>query len=179
MTAPPKPVTLPGSSWLHETTARWRAEAADQAKQAKRAAALPPRLVSTTIDLLHNKGRLDPDRTMSGILHSTAQRYYADWFQGGLVGISAINYDRIGGDHDKLPMTERQEYHRQQFRRARDFLGDKYSPIVDAVVLDEQPITAVRHMTGYKDKNAASAVATERLNTGLRRLAVNYGMLRP
>jgi hypothetical protein len=64
------------------------------------------------------------------------------------------------------------------FRQARDALGERYRTVVDPIVLEEKSIADIRDDSGYKHVTTASAVTVERLNVGLRRLAVHYGLMR-
>ena len=176
-------ITLGGSQWLLDTTARWKAELEEQKVEDKRVAARPPLMRASVLDSLHETRKLDSDRTMSTLLHAAGLRYHADWYLSGLSGISAIDYGRcgLGGSGDPLsgmPQSEMQAHRRDSFRKARKHLGDRYVPILEAVVLEEKPLAEARYLTGYRDKTAGSAVALERLNTGLRRLAVHYGLLK-
>lgn len=182
-------ITLGGSRWLHDTTAKWRAQTADakldldKQRLAGNKQTAPPRDTSSVLDRLHTKRQLDPDFIMSGVLHGTGMRYYSDWYLSGLSGISAFNYDQQGGgggSKDGLPRSEMEAHRRQSYQAAKDVLGDRYLPVVDDVVIKELPIHKVRIGDGedYANSSVANAVMIERLNTGLRRLAVFYGLLR-
>jgi hypothetical protein len=181
-------ITLAGSKWLHETTARWRAEAADAKLDIdQQRLAVNKQVVTRSeqapLDRLYAAKKLDPDFQISVILHSAGVRYYSDWYLSGLSGISGIDYSRIGmggGESaSDIPISEMQAIRRDAYRAAKKHLGARWAPIVEAVVLEERPLNDVLDLTGYKDKSAGSAVALERLNTGLRRLAVHYRLIRP
>ncbi len=168
-------------------TAKWRDEAADakldmdkQRLAANRQEA-PPRSTASPLDKLYARRELDRDMFMNGVLHGAGMRYYSDWYLSGLNGLSGIDYSRVGvgGSGDNLPQNERQEARRRAFRKAHDYLGERYTVVVDPVVLEERPIGSISAVTGYANRGVASAVALERLNTGLRRLALHYGMVRP
>lgn len=149
--------------------------------RATHAIALPERNTQAPVERLARRGDLDPDTQLAGLLLTTAQRYYGDWYLSGLSGLSAIDYDRTGGGTDAnpaymMPVTERQAQRREAWRAARLALGERYAAVVDPVVLEEQYLSQIA--SEYKNRAVSIAVLKERLNVGLRRLAVHYGLMR-
>jgi hypothetical protein len=142
------------------------------------------RIIDSPFARMHVRGQLDPDAGINDILFSAGRNYYQNWYYSGLGGISGIDYSRVGGGGSDItpshhmPRSEFALRHRDQFRAARIALGDRYSIVVDPIVLEEKMISDIREDSGYKHVSTASAITVERLNVGLRRLAVYYGLMR-
>jgi hypothetical protein len=170
-------VTLPGTGPQDATPERLQHANDNLVEEGVR------RIVDSPFARMHLRSQLDPDDGINEILFSAGRNYHQDFYYSGLGGISGIDYSRVGGGGGDVTPTHhmpRSEFalrHRLQFRSAREALGERYRPVVDAVVLEESTISsAAANFTGSTD--ARQATAKERLNVGLRRLAVFYGLMR-
>lgn len=133
----------------------------------------------TPFDILYLKNLLDPDPRSNAILHSAGIRYHSDWRNSGMEAIAAINYDRIGGGSSGtapgfMPATERQMIYRQSYRAARAYMGDKYAPVVEGLVLLGRSSKDCYPETGYRAEQYAQIAVRERLWGGLTRLSEHY-----
>jgi hypothetical protein len=155
-------ITLGGSAWLHRTTTEWRAAQAAENAHTRLAAnvqevdELP---LGAPLNRLHLRGQLDDDWIISGVLHGTGMRYRTDWH---------------------LSRGRESEVQRERlalFRAANRALGTHYAPTVGAVVLENASLQTAGYALGYTNRSAAVAAALERLNVGLRKLAVHYQLL--
>lgn len=141
------------------------------------------RIVDSPFARMHARRQLDPDSGINDILFSAGRNYFQSFYYAGLGGIAGIDYSRIGGGGSDsspahlIPKSEFALHHRQQFRSARVALGERYREVVDPIVLEDGTVTAVAaQFRGTAP--AINAIAKERLNVGLRRLAVFYGLMR-
>lgn len=128
---------------------------------------------------MHARGQLDDDDFMNDNLHAAGLRYQSEHHCAGLNPLGAIDYERpmVDGGGAQV-VSERMLAMRDSFRAARRALGDKYGPIVDAVVLEGKTLVEAGRLFGYHSKDSAAASAKERLNTALRLLAQQYGIIR-
>lgn len=140
------------------------------------------RLTDAPLDRLHARRRLDeadPDRNR--ILFEAGDRLRTHHFQAGLSGMaSASNFNGAGGGGGlRTPITETQERHRREMRRAAAEMDAGDWVVVQAVVLDERILEEVGRDLGYAHDRAAAGVALDRLRRGLRVLAQLWGALPP
>jgi hypothetical protein len=140
------------------------------------------RTTQAPLQWLASRGMLDSGIERNRILKEAGERYYRHWFDGGLRGIGAINYDRVGGGaSDPAHMTPVSEYaaqHRAEYRAARDRMGDWLAKIADAVVCEElQLANAAERVCEYASPSTRAAIAGTMLKAALTTLAEHFGML--
>jgi hypothetical protein len=131
---------------------------------------------------MHAAKQLDDDPETNDALHAAGLRYATDFHLAGLNPLGAIDYSRVTVDFGAAGegASDRMAQARGRFRKAKELLGTKYAPVVDAVVVEGKSLGEVgASVTRYRDRGKAIAAAGERLNAGLRLLAVSYGILRP
>lgn len=135
---------------------------------------------SDNLGRMHSAKQLDDDPETNDALHAAGIRYAQDHHLAGLDPLGAIDYSRVTVDFGSVEgMPGRMADARGRYRTARTLLGSRYGPVVDAVVIDGKSLGDVgAEITRYKDRGKAIAAAGERLNAGLRILAVKYGILR-
>jgi hypothetical protein len=63
------------------------------------------------------------------------------------------------------------------FKAALAALDSRHGPTVCAVVLEGLSVHKAADAAGHKNRSAGSAVTLERLNVGLRKLAVHYRLM--
>jgi hypothetical protein len=135
---------------------------------------------SDNLQRMHTAKQLDDDPETNDALFAAGLRYAQDHHQAGLSPLGAVDYSReivdFGGQHDA---AEGRAIARDRYRAARELLGSRYGQVVEGVVVEGKSLGEVgAEITRYKDRGKAIAAAGERLNAGLRLLAVKYGILR-
>lgn len=132
-----------------------------------------------SFERLLQRGQLDDDKETAVALYAAGVRYQTDHQLAQMVNFGSFDYSKpiVDGGTDALPITERVQEARTNLRRARAAMGTRCAEVVDAVTLHGFTLEAAgRRYTGYRQTNAASAAAKERLNTGLRTLSIFYGI---
>ncbi|MGX7707994.1 hypothetical protein [Methylobacterium sp. Gmos1] len=140
------------------------------------------RLTDAPLDRLHARRRLDEaDADRNRILFEAGERLRIHHFQAGLSGLaSASNFNGAGGGGGlRTPITETQERHRREMRRAEAGMDAGDWAAVRAVVLEERILEEVGREIGYQQASAAAGVALDRLRRGLKVLAQLWGALPP
>lgn len=140
------------------------------------------RLSQAPLQWLASRGMLDDHPERNRILREAGERYYRHWFDGGLRGIGAINYDRVGGGSVdpayQTPVTEYAAQHRAEYREARERMGGWLAKIADAVICDEMRLADAGAAFGeYASSETRSAIARTMLRAALTTLAEHFGML--
>lgn len=140
------------------------------------------RLSQAPLQWLASRGMLDDSPERNRILREAGERYYRHWFDGGLRGIGAINYDRVGGGgSDPAHMTPVSEYaaqHRAEYREARERMGGWLAKVADAVICDEMRLADAGSAFGdYASASTRAAIAGTMLKAALTTLAEHFGML--
>lgn len=140
------------------------------------------RMSQSPLQWLASRGMLDDKPERNRILREAGERYYRHWFDGGLKGIGAINYDRVGGGASDpahmTPVTEYAAQHRAEYREARERMGDWLAKIADAVVCEElQLANAAERVCEYASPSTRAAIAATLLKAALTTLAQHFGML--
>lgn len=140
------------------------------------------RLSQAPLQWLASRGMLDDKPERNRILREAGERYYRHWFDGGLRGIGAINYDRVGGGgSDPAHMTPVSEYaaqHRAEYREARERMGGWLAMIADAVICEEQRLAdAASAFGGYASIETKTAIGRTMLRAALTTLAEHFGMI--
>jgi len=148
------------------------------------------RVLQSPLDRLHARGLLAPrvgkqphDAALDRILFEAGDRWRRDWYLSGLAGPGTCNLDGAGGGSGDpawcTPATERAAAHRAMWRQARRVLDDEQRIVVGGVVLDERTVYDVGcEVSRRRRKAVALAAGIVRLRSGLRCLAVHYGMLK-
>ena len=134
------------------------------------------RRLAEPFDLLRARNLLDrADSAANEVLWQAGDRLRTHWLRGLQDGFSALDISRPsvdgGGGPDAYTPTESGLKHREHFRRAAEAIGPRLLPYVVAVVIEAQPVAALRTMvadTGHA--RTAEALALERLREGLHRL---------
>lgn len=125
--------------------------------------------------------RRNPERNQA--LADAGEEYRRHWYLSGLSPIAAMDPTRppVRGESMPpgfMPATERQAYHRQQYRRGEEALGMFFSVVVNAVVLEERSLEDVgKQVSRYSNAKLCRAIALDRLIEGLRLLAEEYGFI--
>jgi len=140
------------------------------------------RTAQAPLQWLAARGMLDDNQERNTILREAGERYYRHWFEGGLRGIGAINYDRVGGGGtDKayqMPVSEYAAQHRAEYREARERVGGWLAMIADAVICEEQRLAdAAAAFGGYASVETKTAIGRTMLRAALTTLAEHFGML--
>lgn len=108
--------------------------------------------------------------------HAAAERFWADFFAGGLEPRAVANLNRAGGPGEctyGMAATERQAAARGAWRDAVQAVGIHLSPILIGVVCDDRPASdCVRGRTGRQ----AEIIGLDRLRIALETLADHYGL---
>jgi hypothetical protein len=139
------------------------------------------RVVKTTaFEMLHGRGQLDRDSKLNELLYAAGVRYQSDYHQAMMAPLKAVDYDRQRVDGGKgFVYSERTQRHRVSLEEARVAMGDRYRAIVDAIVLEGQSLIAFGMTASvFKHRHQITAQMGERLNAGLRRLAVHYRLIK-
>jgi len=131
-------------------------------------------------DRMHSAKQLDDDADINDALHAAGLRYAQDHHLARLDPLGAVDYARVIVDGGATSSGgESMLQARRRYRAAQGLLGTKYGTVVESVVVDGKSLGEIgAAITRYKDKGKAIAAAGERLNAGLRLLAVSYGILR-
>lgn len=126
------------------------------------------------------RGQLDEDKEVAIALYAAGVRYESDHAVAFGGAYRSPDYARPvvdGGGEAATPIAERAERARSNLKAAREAMGRRCWDVVDAVVLQGLSLEAAgRAHCGYRGIHAATAAAKERLNAGLRSLAVYYGI---
>lgn len=132
-----------------------------------------------SFERLLQRGQLDDDKETAVALYAAGVRYQTDHQLAQMVNFGSFDYSKpiVDGGTDALPITERVQEARTTLRRARAAMGTRCAEVVDAVTLHGMTLAAAgRRYCGYRGDTAAQASAKERVNVGLRALAVFYGI---
>lgn len=137
--------------------------------------------VRDNFERIYVRGQLDPDADVATALHAAGLRYQSDYELSRLAGeLGSPDYSRPivdGGGETRVPIGARAQAARTALRAAREAMGSRCADVVDAVVLRGARLEDIGlETTGYRSGKMAGAVAKERLNQGLRALAVTYGI---
>lgn len=137
--------------------------------------------VRDNFERIYNRGQLDPDKSVADALYAAGLRYQSEYELSRLAGeIGSPDYSKPivdGGGETRTPIGVRAQAARTALRAALQAMGAQCAAVVDAVVLRGERLQDVGlATTGYRSEKMASAVAKERLNQGLRALAILYGI---
>jgi hypothetical protein len=137
--------------------------------------------VRDNFERIYTRGQLDPDGEVATALFAAGLRYQSEFELSRLAGeIGSPDYSKPivdGGGETRTPIGVRAQAARTALRAVRDAMGAQCASVVDAVVLRGERLEDVGlATTGYRSGKMAGAVAKERLNQGLRALAIHYGI---
>lgn len=137
--------------------------------------------VRDNFERIYVRGQLDPDVEVATALHAAGLRYQSEYELSRLAGeIGSPDYSRPivdGRGEPRTPIGVRAQAARTALRAAREAMGARCADVVEAVVLRGAKLEDVGlETTGYRSGKMAGAVAKERLNQGLRALAIHYGI---
>ena len=126
-------------------------------------------------------GRMFARSAIGGAEYAALQKYRHHWYHAGLgAAIGSVDLNRIfssdPGSMSGMAKTEAQAHHRQQWRTARESLGNRVAAVVDAVVCQERLLDAVGYQMGWRSKPQAIAAATEMLRDAGYRLSRFWGI---
>lgn len=126
-------------------------------------------------------GRMFKRRGIDPIEFTALQRYKHHWYHGGLLSsVGSVDLNRIFASDPSnmtgMAKSERQAFHRQQYRAARDLIGHRPGIVVDNVVCAEWPLHIAGHSIGYESPFRARQAASEMLRDAGHRLAKFWGI---
>jgi hypothetical protein len=141
----------------------------------------------STLDRLYSRltrraGHRDEEQLRSEYI--ALQKYKQHWFSAGLQSaLGSADLNRIfasdPGSMSGMAKTEKQAYHRQQYREARDGkdgLGHKPGIIVDNVVCADTSLEVAGWSIGYNSRTTARDNAERILRESGRKLAKMWGI---
>src|SRR5262245_3716261 len=113
--------------------------------------------------------------------YAAAQKYRHHWYHAGLSGrLGSLDPARVPADDlfKLAPMTpsERQVFHRQQYRDAVQAVGKLGSHVLDWTVCREVALDRVGEALGWTTRAQAYAAAAERLKMALDQLCRLWGI---
>ena len=132
------------------------------------------------------RGQLDRNPDLNESLYAAGLRYRQDHHSAGLAPLGAIDYGReqvdggsgAGTAAGGLFGSEAATRALERYRAARRAMGDRFSPVIDAVVIEGRTLAEAGAAVGrYSAGARAEAQAAERLDLGLRELAIFYGVI--
>lgn len=113
---------------------------------------------------------------ITGRQYAALHKFRHHWYHGGVAPtVGSIDLNRVfssdHGSYGTMPASERQAFHRGQYRKAVQQLGIRMSMIVEKFVCLDQPIVAVGHALGWAHPMQARAAATALLVEAADKLA--------
>lgn len=126
-------------------------------------------------------GRMFKRKAIDPIEYTALQRYKHHWYHGGLLSsMGSVDLNRIFASDPSnmtgMAKSERQAFHRQQYREARELIGHKPGIVVDNVVCAEWPLHIAGHSIGFDSPHRARTAAAEVLRKSARVLAKFWGI---
>ena len=108
-------------------------------------------------------------------------KYRIHWFNGGLSAtLGGMNPSHIFAkditNFSGMAKTERQVFHRQQFRAANQVLGLRGTWVVGKIVCEEATAEQTGRLMGWNNRPQAVAAATQALRDAADRLCQLWGM---
>ncbi len=108
-------------------------------------------------------------------------KFRIHWHHGGLQpSLSSVDPNRIfaadPSNFSGMAKSERQVFHRQQYREAIEMLGHRARIVLENVVCTEQAVVTAGYALGWKNRPQAEAAAIESLRDSGWRLAKHWGM---
>ena len=135
--------------------------------------------------LTRSVGRYDEEHLRSEYI--ALQKYKNHWFASGLQSaLGSADLNRVfasdPGSMSGMAKTEKQAYHRQQYRLARDGkdgtggIGHKAGIVLDNVVCAETSLEVAGWAIGYNSRTSARDNAERILRESARKLAELWGI---
>ncbi|HEX4767577.1 MAG TPA: hypothetical protein VH414_15005 [Lichenihabitans sp.] len=142
------------------------------------------RRLADPFDTLRARNLLDRvDIAANEALWHAGDRLRAHWHGAHFDGLSAFDISRpmVDGGAGRAPSalnpSEIAQRHREHFLRAQAAVGPRLMPYAQRVVIDGEPVSALRALVGDTSHvRTAEALALERLREGLHRLCDLWGM---
>jgi hypothetical protein len=140
--------------------------------------------VTERIRMIRNPSPLDRlhgRRAIGDKEYSALKRYYHHWHCAGLQSaVGSVDLNRVfasdPGSMSGMAKSEKQFYHRQQYRTARCLIGHRPGIVVDNVVCFEWSLEIGGYGIGYTSPNRARQAAIEISRDAGYRLAAFWGM---
>ena len=109
-------------------------------------------------------------------------KFRIHWHHGGLQpSLSSVDPNRIfaadPSNFSGMAKSERQVFHRQQYREAIEMLGHRARIVLENVVCTEQAVVTAGYALGWKNRPQAEAAAIEILRDAGYRLAKHWGLV--
>jgi len=126
-------------------------------------------------------GRMFKRHAIDPIEFTALQRYKHHWYHGGLLSsMGSVDLNRVfacdPSNMSGMAKSERQAFHRQQYREARELIGHRPGIVVDNVVCAEWPLHVAGHSIGYDSPHRARMAASQILRDAGYRLARLWGI---
>lgn len=140
------------------------------------------RISQAPLDRLHARDRLDEtDPEHNRQLYEAGNKLRDHYYLAGLSGFAANDLNGGGGGHpsSRTPITETMERNRRALRMAESAMSPRDWTVVNDVVCLEANLTEAGRKIGYRNDDAAGAVALDRLRRGLADLAELWGFSPP
>ena len=127
------------------------------------------------IDRLRKRGVIS-DREYCAL-----HRYYHHWHCAGLQSsVGSVDLNRVfasdPGSMSGMAKSEKQFYHRQEYRNAREEIGHRSGIVVDNVVCAETTLEIAGYAIGWTNRPQAAAAVIEILRDSGYRLSKFWGM---
>jgi hypothetical protein len=131
--------------------------------------------ILATLERMYVKKAIKPDA------YHALKKFQIHWHNAGLQpSIGSVDLDRVfasdPSNFSGMAKTERQFFHRDQYRKAVQYLGIRSSLIVECVVCADFSLEDAGSALGWKHKVQAISAATEMLRDAGDRLARLWGM---
>lgn len=139
------------------------------------------RIAQAPLDRLHARDQLAADPERARQLFEAGDKLRNHHFLAGLSGFAANDLNGSGGGHpsSRLSITETMESNRRALRRGESAMDAGDWPAVRGIVIEEQDLETAGRALGYGNRQAAAAVALDRLRRGLGALAELWGYSPP
>ena len=126
-------------------------------------------------------GRMFKRHAIDPIEFTALQRYKHHWYHGGLLSsMGSVDLNRVfasdPSNFSGMAKSERQAFHRQQYREARELIGHRPGIVVDNVVCQELSLEIGGYAIGWRNRPQAVAAATEMLRDAGYRLSKHWGI---
>lgn len=120
-------------------------------------------------------------RVITQSQYDAAMKFKNHWFRGGMAGtISSLDMDRVFasdvGSFSHMPKSEAQVFHRQQYRKAVEELGNLSAAVVESIVCNEVSFTDIGAKFGWGSKYRGIEAAEKFLRDSLQQLVRLWGI---
>ncbi|EKS37771.1 hypothetical protein [Afipia clevelandensis] len=133
-------------------------------------------MMDSPLERLHAQGKLTKHE-YDGLV-----KFRIHWYHGGLQpSLSSVDPNRVfaadPSNFSGMAKSERQVFHRQQYREVLEMLGHRARIVLENVVCTEQTVLTAGYALGWKNRPQAEAAAIESLRDSGWRLAKHWGMV--